>query len=38
MMGLGLRRKTVENLAPELADNVIKYALGRLGEVKEIQE
>jgi hypothetical protein len=38
MTGLGLRRKTVENLALELPDNATKYALVRLGEVQEIQE
>jgi len=37
MTGLGLRRKTVENLALELPDNATKHALARLGEVKEIQ-
>lgn len=36
--GLGLRRKTVENLAPELPDSANKHALARLGEVREIQE
>jgi len=36
MTGLGFRRKTVENFAPELPDNATKHALARLGEVKEI--
>jgi len=38
MTCLGLRRKTVENMAPKLPDNATKHALARLGEVKEIQE
>jgi hypothetical protein len=38
MTGLGLRRKTVENLALELPDNATKYALARLCGVQEIQD
>jgi hypothetical protein len=38
MVGLGLQRKRVPNLARELPDNVIKYATALLVEVKEIVE
>ena len=37
MMGLGLRRKTVENLVPELPDNVTNTPLAVLVRLKKFR-
>ena len=38
LTGMGVRRVRIENLPPELKEPVLRHAMSKYGDVKDIQE